>query len=183
MIKVFPGANPPECPFPEPAGATQGVNMLRQNRWLVFYARPCAAAADADVLYLRNGDRVSGTLVGLGEATVRFQGVYTAEFSVPWSEVLALTTDAEVDLVLRDSGAVSGRLILLDDKQGLAFSEVRQLAHDDIVTIAVPGLAMAAEAEAAAEPAPAEAAPRQNGRARSRRAPRGTKARPMPSTR
>lgn len=164
MIKVFPGANPPECPFPEPAGATQGVNMLRQNRWLVFFyaAAVCAVAADADVLYLRNGDRVSGTLVGLGEATVRFQGVYTAEFSVPWSEVLALTTDAEVDLVLRDSGAVSGRLILLDDKQGLAFeSEVRQLAHDDIVTIAVPGLAMAAEAppEAAAEPAPAEAAP------------------------
>ena len=74
MIKVFPGANPPECPFPEPAGATQGVNMLRQNRWLVFFyaAAVCAAAADADVLYLHNGDRVSGTLVGLGEATVRF---------------------------------------------------------------------------------------------------------------
>lgn len=154
MIEAISGVALRKRPVSQSSAAMQGVTMFRAT-WRVLFCATLvfAARADADVLYLHNGDRISGTLTGLGEGTLRFQGAYTPEFSVPWSDVLALTTEEEVDVVLRESGAVSGRLILLDDEQGLAFEgDARQIALDDIITIAVPGLEMPAEADEGESP-------------------------------
>ncbi|HOF41294.1 MAG TPA: DUF481 domain-containing protein [Candidatus Hydrogenedentes bacterium] len=167
MIESISGVHLLKRPVSQSSAAMQEVNMFRVTWRMLFCATLVfTARAEADVLYLYNGDRISGTLAGLGEGTLRFRGAYTAEFSVPWSDVLALTTEEEVDVVLRESGAVSGRLILLDDEQGLAFDgEARQITLGDIVTIAVPGLEMVAEAspDAPAEASEAAAPPKWSG--------------------
>ncbi len=129
--------------------------MVRM-RALVFFCTVavCAVSAGADVMYLRNGDRVSGTLLGLGDGVMRFQSTYTSVFSVPWTDLFAVTTDEEVELSLYDSGTVTGRLILLDDAQGLAAEgEVKHITLDEVLTIAVPGVEMAEEVERPEEPA------------------------------
>jgi putative salt-induced outer membrane protein YdiY len=74
----------------------------------------------------------------------------------------------EVEVNLRENGPLTGRLILLDDRQAIAAEGVaKPIAFENIVSVAVPGVELAvaespgqAPAEKAPEPAPEEEAPK-----------------------
>lgn len=124
----------------------------------IWVVAVCAAGASADVLYLQNGDRISGTLGGLSNGVLWFRGEFTGPFEVPMAEVYAVTTEEEVELLFRDSLSVMGRLVLLDDRQALAAEgELKPIVLDELVTIAIPGVEIA---EAPPPPEPEDEAPK-----------------------
>ncbi|RFA30434.1 hypothetical protein CAI21_04990 [Alkalilimnicola ehrlichii] len=74
-----------------------------------------AATAQADILVLKNGDRYSGEVVSMEDGNLRFTSDYGHTFTVPWSDVSAITTDDKVHLVLEDESWVKGRLAESND--------------------------------------------------------------------
>jgi putative salt-induced outer membrane protein YdiY len=95
-------------PSTEPS---QGLNLqilanlrFRVTAIMLFVLLPVAAAS-GDELRLRNGDRYSGTIVQLSGGTLMFKTPHGA-LAVPWSEVAALTVDAEI-IVTDATGAAT----------------------------------------------------------------------------
>lgn len=74
----------------------------------LFFIRPLAA----DVLTLRNGDRLSGEVVRLKDGTLNFRTDYSGVLNVPAGEVVGLTTDKLVTVRYRSGGYKTGRLVM-----------------------------------------------------------------------
>lgn len=60
-----------------------------------------AAAAQADEVVLRNGDRLSGTLLHLAQGRLTLRTPYADKLELDWSDVAAASTDAPVVVVRR----------------------------------------------------------------------------------
>ena len=65
----------------------------------------------ADVLTLRNGDRLSGEVVRLKDGALNFKTGYAGILNVPAEEVVGLTTDKVVTVRYISGGYKTGRLI------------------------------------------------------------------------
>jgi putative salt-induced outer membrane protein YdiY len=111
-----------------------------------------ACAAEADRVYLDNGDRLSGMLVSLAEGQFVLESDYAGALNVPQERVLAVETEAPVAVRFREGAVVSG--VLAVDAEG------RQTLRTDDDTLAVSWADVAALArDASALEPPAEAAP------------------------
>lgn len=67
---------------------------------LVVTAFWCIRPALADEVRLKNGDRLTGSILSLAEDRLRFETSYAGELSLPWSEVVSLKTDRPVMVTL-----------------------------------------------------------------------------------
>lgn len=63
-----------------------------------------------DELILRNGDRLSGRLVGLEESRLRLDTPHAGTLGIAWKDVDALRTDGRVQVMLEGGEVVEGRL-------------------------------------------------------------------------
>ncbi len=73
--------------------------------FLVALGAALAAAASpaaADVVYLRNGDRISGTVVRKAGDTLRVRTDYAGELKIRWTEVREIVTEAPATVLLED---------------------------------------------------------------------------------
>jgi len=103
--------------------------------WIAAFAVVVPRAA-ADEVRLLNGDRISGKVQAKSGERVVVRTDYAGEISVRWSDVASITTDAPVDLMLRDDrerlrGRLvpgEGRTILVENESGAQ----RTLAMDEI---------------------------------------------------
>ncbi len=76
-------------------------------------------AAVADTVYLHNGDRISGTVTGISDETVRITTDYAGDVEVQRTAILALDTERSFT-VQRDNGTtVTGPLTLEDGTPGV----------------------------------------------------------------
>ncbi|MCW5625342.1 MAG: DUF481 domain-containing protein [Burkholderiales bacterium] len=69
-----------------------------------------ATAADADVIRLKNGDRITGTVVKRADATMVVATPYAGEVKINWAEIEGVDFDSPKPVLLQDSSrvAVSG---------------------------------------------------------------------------
>ncbi len=92
----------------------------------------------ADVVHMKNGDRISGKLVRKSADSLVIRTPYAGEISVEWKEVAAFTTEKPVRLYFKDSGSTtarvqkdaSGGLVVLEEdaKTGTPL-ELESVAH------------------------------------------------------
>ena len=68
-------------------------------------------AAQADVLTLKNGDRLSGTVLRKEGATVVLRTKYAGEVKVQWAELAGIVTDRPVHVILSDETSLKGTLL------------------------------------------------------------------------
>ena len=66
--------------------------------------------AHADEVWLKNGDRITGTLVRLEGDRLFVNTAYAGELSIAWQEVDNLQTDAPVTTLLGDNTSTQGRV-------------------------------------------------------------------------
>jgi putative salt-induced outer membrane protein YdiY len=64
--------------------------------------------AEADEVWLKNGDHLSGKVVSLESGTLLFNTSYAGDLSIKWAEVVNLKTDAPIKVVLGDETAAQG---------------------------------------------------------------------------
>ena len=74
---------------------------------------PVAALADA--VYMKNGDRISGKVLHMDEASIRLETPYAGEIKIEIAEVVSIETDAEVDVQLDDGTLGKARLSRVPD--------------------------------------------------------------------
>jgi putative salt-induced outer membrane protein YdiY len=84
------------------------------------------APAMADVVRLKNGDRLTGTLDGISGKRLILQTEYAGKLTLKLNSVLTVQTEKAFDLKLRDGTRTSGRLVVADEAQALLDADAEQ---------------------------------------------------------
>jgi putative salt-induced outer membrane protein YdiY len=74
-----------------------------------------STTADADVLVLKNGDRITGEIKHIWDAEITIEPEYSDEFSVDLSVVDQVTTDRQFEIELQDGRKVLAQLAGSDE--------------------------------------------------------------------
>ena len=65
----------------------------------------------ADEIWLKNGDRLTGTVKKMEDKVLIFDTDYAGEMSIQWDEITAVTTDSPIEMVLADDTSFQGSLV------------------------------------------------------------------------
>lgn len=84
---------------------------------VLFACAAFIAPSQAATLTLKNGDRLSGNILRLSDATLSFTSPIFGDIEIPWSEVDTLISDSAVRVALQDGAIVDGSLNLQADGQ------------------------------------------------------------------
>lgn len=76
------------------------------------------SSAFADTIYLKNGDRLTGTVLSMENSVLVFKTEYAGNLSVQWIAVASMETDTPIQLKLETGTTVNSRLTV--DKEGQA---------------------------------------------------------------
>lgn len=79
-------------------------------RLAVLAAGLIPVATPADTVTLDNGDRLSGTIVGMEASSLTLETAYAGTLKLPWRQVSQIESDAPVRVRLADGTEVDGRL-------------------------------------------------------------------------
>lgn len=80
------------------------------TRLLTGLVVACLGAA-ADTILLRDGDQLSGTLVEISDDVAVFRTELAGQLMVPLTRVASITTARDVQVVFKDGGTGTGRLV------------------------------------------------------------------------
>lgn len=64
--------------------------------------------AVADELLLKNGDRITGTVVTMKDSVLLFKTSYAGDISIKWEEIESLTSDSPINIILSDQTSAHG---------------------------------------------------------------------------
>ena len=70
----------------------------------------------ADEIHLKNGDRISGDILGMKDNKLTVKTSYAGEIGIKWSEVASMKADREISLILSNGYLIRGRT--QDPEQG-----------------------------------------------------------------
>ncbi|MDX1485910.1 MAG: DUF481 domain-containing protein [Alphaproteobacteria bacterium] len=82
----------------------------RLTFWVLIFCLLVSPSAFSDTLTLRNGDRLTGQIVGLKDGTLRFKTTYAGVLRVPGKEIAGLASEKPVTVRFATGGYKSGIL-------------------------------------------------------------------------
>ena len=92
--------------------------------------------AHADQIELKNGDRVTGTIIKKDAKTLTLKADQFGVISVAWDQVVSIRADKPVHVVLKNGKPVSGTLATTEGKVELATADTKMMITPaDIVTM------------------------------------------------
>ena len=98
-----------ECTLSSMTLGAKAFWITRVVRLLIGYAI-CALALRADIIVLKNGDRVTGTVVKKEAATLTVKSAHFGTVTLPWEQVDSITTDSLLNAELANGQKVQGRV-------------------------------------------------------------------------
>lgn len=113
---------------------SRGLTALLRVVLIALGFALAAVPALADVVHLKNGDRLSGTLDGISGKRLILLTDYAGKLTLTLDSVLTVETDEPFNLKLRGGGKTSGRLVAADEGQGVldADDNIQPLALEQI---------------------------------------------------
>jgi putative salt-induced outer membrane protein YdiY len=87
---------------------------LRSGTVLLFLLLACAlgaASAAADVVVMKNGDRISGKVKGMADGKLTVETAYAGKLTIAWDQVAGLETDKPIKVKLEDGRKAEGRAV------------------------------------------------------------------------
>jgi putative salt-induced outer membrane protein YdiY len=91
--------------------------------FVVLAAGPPAVRADE--VRLKNGDRISGTIVTMEDKVLTIRTSYAGELSIQWEAVAGITTETPIEVGLSDD--TSGRGLMSTDEKGKMSIEAEKI--------------------------------------------------------
>ncbi|MBW2566618.1 MAG: DUF481 domain-containing protein, partial [Deltaproteobacteria bacterium] len=96
----------------------------------------------ADEVQLKNGDRISGTIVKMENKVMTIKTSYAGDLSIKWEAIAAITTDSSVQVGLSDDTSARGAVFPAEEgKLGLKAEKVEEpwtFNIDDVEVINPP---------------------------------------------
>jgi putative salt-induced outer membrane protein YdiY len=88
----------------------------------------CATAAEADQLTLKNGDRLSGTIVKADAKTLLLKTDFAGDINLQWDAVTSIVSSQTLHLALKDGQTIVGTVTTTDGKFEVATKETGPVA-------------------------------------------------------
>jgi putative salt-induced outer membrane protein YdiY len=85
----------------------------------------CALSARADLLVLKNGDRVTGSIVKKDAKSITIKSDTFGVITAPWEQVESITADKPLTVILKDGKSVQGTLSTTGGKVEVATKDAR----------------------------------------------------------
>src|ERR1700730_18514064 len=89
---------------------------MRRSFPCVVLLLAAAVAAQADQVSLKNGDRLSGSIVSSDGKTLLIKTEFAGEVSVQWDAITAIESSEKLNLTLKDGKRLSGNITTKDGK-------------------------------------------------------------------
>lgn len=83
--------------------------------WVMF-----ASAAVADQVTLKNGDRLTGTIVSSDAKTLLIKTEFEGDVTIKWDAISAITSDQDLNLTLKDGKRLEGKVSTTDSTLNVA---------------------------------------------------------------
>jgi putative salt-induced outer membrane protein len=93
--------------------------MRRSLTFLLFVA-VFASAALADQVTLKNGDRLSGTIVSGDTKTLQLKTDYAGDVTIQWDVIVGIVSTQDLHLTLKDGKQLTGKVTTEDGKLDVA---------------------------------------------------------------
>ena len=96
------------------------INVARGVMLALLLPASTAALADrdnTDVIYLTNGDRITGEILSLEFGTLRFETSNAGTLSIEWPAIRAITSQYGFTIESRDGGRYTGVITASDENQ------------------------------------------------------------------
>lgn len=128
-----------------------GIIIKKKTVRVLFFPLPFVAllvlavgmkGVRADEVQLKNGDRISGTIITMQDKVLTIRTSYAGELSIKWEAVASISTDASVEVGLRDDTFTHG-LVRPAEEERLSIEaekvdEPLMFHVDDVETINPP---------------------------------------------
>lgn len=75
----------------------------------------CALGAHADQVTLKNGDRLSGSIVKSDGKTIQLKTEFAGDVNIEWDAVTAIVSSQTLHLALKDGQTIVGTVSTTDD--------------------------------------------------------------------
>ena len=122
--------------------AHRGKDILKAILAIVFMLVLGASAARADAVTLKNGDRVTGTLVSVKGGTLELKSDALGDLMIPLAKVATFTAEKPVAVVVKGQAAMVGKLELSESGNWV----VTENGKSQTIPGAAPELVMPADA-------------------------------------
>jgi putative salt-induced outer membrane protein len=96
---------------------------VRQTVLMSVFLCLCATAAEADQLTLKNGDRLTGTIVKSDRKTLLLKTDFAGEINLQWDAVTSIVSSQTLHLALEDGQTIVGTVTTADGKFEVATKE------------------------------------------------------------
>jgi putative salt-induced outer membrane protein YdiY len=89
---------------------------LARNVFLLVVLSFCAASTLADQITLKNGDRLSGTIIKTDEDKLEMKSDFVGDVKLPWSAVVAIVSAEPLHIALKNGQTIVGVVTTKDEK-------------------------------------------------------------------
>ena len=89
---------------------------MRQSEWVTGMLCFFAGSVMADQVTLKNGDRLTGTIVKSDGKTLLIKTEFAGEVSVPGDAMSAMVSSQPLPLALKDGQTIVGKVTAADNK-------------------------------------------------------------------
>jgi putative salt-induced outer membrane protein YdiY len=96
---------------------------VRQTVLMSVFLCLCATAAEADQLTLKNGDRLTGTIVKADKKTLLLKTDFAGEINLQWDAVTSIASSQTLHLALEDGQTIVGTVTTADGRFEVATKE------------------------------------------------------------
>ncbi len=110
---------------------------MRRGVWVVVVLCLFALGARADQVTLKNGDRLTGTIVKSDAKTLLIKTELAGDVNVLWDAVTAIVSSQPLHLALKDGQTVVGTVTTADGKLDVATKETGPVATSKDAVVAV----------------------------------------------
>jgi putative salt-induced outer membrane protein YdiY len=92
--------------------------------------------ATADEVRLKNGDRLTGQVVSMEAGTLVLKTAYAGKIAINWTDILSLTTDGIINVVLSDGTSIKGISVpVTEGKIRLETERIEQAVSIDLANV------------------------------------------------
>jgi putative salt-induced outer membrane protein len=110
---------------------------MRRSLLVVLFCALCASVALADQVTLKNGDRLTGTIVSADGKTLQLKTDFGGDINIDWKTVAGIESSQDLTLTTKDGKKSTGKVSMSSDGK-FVVNGGAPIAFDDVTAVRDP---------------------------------------------